>query len=109
MMAQRAIARVGRNDPLEKFPGDCLKTGPDGWAKPDPLERAGWGGAERSRSADGQVRGGLAMLPAGKGRQPGCFQAQTVQAPFVFGSALLGRLIGVTHRLVSLTQWGSTQ
>jgi hypothetical protein len=97
MMAQRAIARAGRNDPLEKLPSACLKTGPDGWAKPDPLERALWGGAERSRSADGQVRGWLTMLPAGGGRQPGCFQAQTVQAPFVFGSALLGLLIGVPH------------
>ena len=106
-MAQRAIARVGRKDPLEKSPGDCPETGPDGWPKLAPLEKADWGGAERSWSANGQVRGGLAMLPAGRGRQPGCFQAQTAQAPFVFGSALLGRLMGVTplvwdHSIIQL-------
>ena len=107
MMAQRAIARVGRKDPLEKSPGDCPETGPDGWPKLAPLEKADWGGAERSWSANGQVRGGLAMLPAGRGRQPGCFQAQTAQAPFVFGSALLGRLMGATplvwdHSIIQL-------
>ena len=72
-MMEREIARVGR-----------LKTDPDGWAELDPHERAGWGGAERSRSADGQVRGGVAMLPAEEGGQSGCFQAPTVQVPFCF-------------------------
>ena len=46
------------------------------------------------RSVDGQVRGGLAMLPAEESRQPGCFLAQTVQAPFVFDSAPGGMLYG---------------
>jgi len=40
----------------------------------------------------GHAAGGLR-----EGGQPGCFQARTVQAPFVFDSTLLGRLIGVTH------------
>ena len=48
------------------------------------------------RGVDGQVRGGLAMLPAGSRRQPGCFLAQTVQAPFVFGSVDCRALNGVT-------------
>ena len=74
-------ARFGRN---EKSSGDSLKPDPDSWAELDPHERAGWGGAERWRSADGQVRGGVAMLPAEEGGQSGCFQTPTVQVPFCF-------------------------
>jgi len=94
MMAQGAGARGGRNDPLKTIPGARLKTAPSGWPELDSLERACWGGAKRSRSVDGQVRGGLAMLPAEESRQPGCFLAQTVQAPFVFDSAPGGMLYG---------------
>jgi hypothetical protein len=113
MMAQGAIARGGRNDPLKKFPGARLKTVPNGWPELDSLERACWGGAKRSRSVDGQVRGGLAMLPAEESRQPGCFQAQTVQAPFVFGSAPRGWLTGGTlareHPTIQLRVYAQAQ
>jgi hypothetical protein len=94
MMAQGAGARGGRNDPLKTIPGARLKTAPSSWPELDSLERACWGGVKRSRSVDGQVRGGLAMLPAEESRQPGCFLAQTVQAPFVFDSDPGGMLYG---------------
>ena len=113
MMAQGVIARGGRNDPLKKFPGARLKTVPNGWPELDSLERACWGGAKRSRSVDGQVRGGLAMLPAEESRQPGCFQAQTVQAPFVFDSAPRGWLTGGTlareHPTIQLRVYAQAQ
>jgi len=96
MMAQGANARGGRDDLLKKFVGTCPETGRGRWPKPDLLERARWGGAERSRSVDGQVRCGFAMLPAGSRRQPGCFLAQTVQAPFVFGGVHYRTLNGAT-------------
>ena len=95
-MAQGANARGGRDHSLKKFIGTCSETGRDGWPKPDLLERARWGGARLSRSVDGQVRSGFAMLPAGSRRQPGCFLAQTVQAPFVFGGVRHRTLDGVT-------------
>ena len=95
-MAQGANARGGRDDPLKKSAGDRPETPCDVPHNPDLLQGASWGGAERSRPVDGQVRGGFAMLPAGKRGQPGCFLAQTVQAPFVFGSVHCRTLNGVT-------------
>jgi len=94
MMAQGANALGGRDDPLKKSAVARPETPCDVPHNPDLLQGASWGGAERSRPVDGQVLGGFAMLPAGKRGQPGCFLAQTVQAPFVFGSAPCGRLIG---------------
>ena len=96
MMAQRANARGGSADPLKKSAGARPETPCDVLHKPDLLQGASWGGAERLRGVDGQVRGGLAMLPAGSRRQPGCFLGQTVQAPFVFGSVHCRALNGVT-------------
>jgi hypothetical protein len=86
MMTQGAIACGGRDEPLKKSAGTRPETPRDVRHNPDLLQGASWGGAERSRAVDGQVRCGFAMLPAGTRRQPGCFLTQTVQAPFVFGS-----------------------
>ena len=95
-MAQGASGRGGSADPLKKSAGARSETPCGVLHKPDLLQGASWGGAERLRAADGQVRGGLAMLLAGSRWQPGCFLAQTVQAPFVFCSVHCRTLTGGT-------------
>jgi hypothetical protein len=95
-MAQGANGRGGSADPLKKSAGARSETPCGVLHKPDLLQGASRGGAERLRAADGQVRGGLAMLLAGSRWQPGCFLAQTVQAPFVFCSVHCRTLTGGT-------------
>ena len=59
-MAQGANARRGHDDPLKKSTDARPETPCDVPHNPDQIQGVSWGGAERSRPVDGQVRGGFA-------------------------------------------------
>ena len=85
MMAARAIARDAC-DALSDI-RHCPEAVRDLGHQPGLQKPETWGSAGRSRMAEGQVSGGVAMLLAQTCRQPSCFHGQAVQAPFVFYSA----------------------
>ena len=96
MMAERAIARDACDALLEKSIRHCPEVARDISHQPGLQKSETRGGAGRSRPAEGQVNGGVAMLPVQTCRQPSCFHGKAVQAPFVFGSTPRGWLTGGT-------------
>jgi hypothetical protein len=94
MMAERAIARDACDALLEKSIRHCPEVARDISHQPGLQKSETRGGAGRSRLAEGQVSGGVAMLPVQTCRQPSCFHAKAAQAPFVFDSAPGGMLYG---------------
>ena len=94
MMAERAIARDACDALLEKSIRHCPEVARDISHQPGLQKSETRGGAGRSRPAEGQVSGGVAMLPVQTCRQPSCFHAKAAQAPFVLDSAPGGMLYG---------------
>ena len=93
-MAERAIARDACDALLEKSIRHCPEVARDISHQPGLQKSETRRGAGRSRLAEGQVSGGVAMLPVQTCRQPSCFHAKAAQAPFVLDSAPGGMLYG---------------
>jgi hypothetical protein len=94
MMAERAIARDTCDALSEKSIRHRPESARDISHQPGLQKSETRGGAGRSRPAEGQVSGGVAMLSVQAYRQPSCFHAKAAQAPFVLDSAPGGMLYG---------------